>query len=65
MIGINSIYRPVDEVCIPEEMDENLVKYDVNDIVKGEFKFEVVSKDAKTVKLHIHEFSCSANKRIK
>jgi len=64
MIGINASYRPMDEICIPERMDKDLLKYDVEDQVKGEIEFEIIQKSKTEVKVGIRSFSCTPNKRV-
>lgn len=54
-----------DKTIIPNEMDENLGKYDVGELLEGTFEYEVDKKDAKEITLCITSLSCKPQKRIK
>ena len=64
MIGI-SPYRPQDEICVPQRMDEGLLKYDVGEKIKGEIEFEVLQKSKTEMIIGIKSFSCEPNRRYK
>ena len=54
-----------DKAIIPDSMDEDLGEYDIGEMIKGEFEYDVDSKDAKEITLCIKSFSCEPQKRVK
>ncbi len=54
-----------DKAVIPNDMDENLSKYDVGESIAGKIGYTVDKKDAKTITLCIDSFSCKEQKRMK
>jgi hypothetical protein len=54
-----------DKAIIPDSMDEDLKEYDIGEMIKGDFDYEVDSKDAKEITLCIKTFSCKPQKRMK
>lgn len=54
-----------DKAIIPDSMDENLSKYDINEAISGTIGYTVDKKDAKEITLCIQSFSCKPQKRMK
>lgn len=54
-----------DKAIIPDSMDEDLSKYDIGEMIKGNFDYDVDSKDAKEITICITSFSCKPQKRMK
>lgn len=54
-----------DKAIIPDEMDENLCKYDIGEALSGKIGYTVDKKDAKEITICIENFSCKPQKRMK
>jgi hypothetical protein len=54
-----------DKAIIPDEMDENLEKYDIGEAISGKIGYTVDKKDAKEITICITSFSCTPQKRMK
>lgn len=54
-----------DKAVIPDEMDENLSKYDIGEELQGKIGYIVDKKDAKEITICINSFSCKPQKRMK
>lgn len=54
-----------DKAIIPDSMDEDLSEYDIGEMIKGNFGYDVDSKDAKEITLCIKSFTCQPQKRMK
>lgn len=54
-----------DKAIIPDEMDENLSKYDIGEAIEGTFNYTVDKKDAKEITLCITSLECNPQKRMK
>lgn len=54
-----------DKAIIPNEMDDDLKKYDIGEQISGKIGYEVDSKDAKEITICIKSFSCKPQKRMK
>ncbi len=54
-----------DKAIIPDEMDNNLAKYDIGEAISGKIGYTVDKKDAKDITICISSFSCKQQKRMK
>ncbi len=54
-----------DKAIIPDDMDDDLSKYDIGEAISGKIGYTVDKKDAKEITICISRFSCKPNKRMK